>query len=386
MTSCRVGGVRCRQNQGPRTAPARNTSRPARRESHRCAFTLVELLVVITIIGILIALLLPAVQGAREAARKTQCANNLRQLALASLNMENAVHGLPHGGWGIGWWGDPQYGTDWRQPGGWLYNLLPYCEMQNIHDLTLGLTGTQKTAAEDRMKATPIPAANCPSRFPSRIKRVLDDYVTMRTLRLANCDYAANGGEGLVHAWGSSARMESGFGWMGPADYAQGAVSPGKSGWGKVCKYDNGVVRHALPVSIAEIADGVTNTYLCGEKSLCSLDYLTVGDHGDRQGMYVGYDDDSIRWVGPGTHGFSDGLAEDYVDCIASGVAGDGAYRPRQDCDSCNWFVFGSPHPNSFNMALCDGSVRTINYSIDLETHRRLGNRKDGMPIDSRNF
>ena len=105
---------------------------------HR-AFTLVELLVVITIIGILVALLLPAVQAAREAAQMAQCKNNLMQLALGCLNHENVTKRFPTNGWGFDWIGDPDLGNDWRQPGGWLYNVLPFIEQQPLHDLGIGL-------------------------------------------------------------------------------------------------------------------------------------------------------------------------------------------------------------------------------------------------------
>ena len=90
------------------------------RQRAKRAFTLVELLVVITIIGILIALLLPAVQAAREAARRTQCSNNLKQLALSSLNLEQTQRHFPTGGWGFLDTGDPNRGTGRNQPGGWL--------------------------------------------------------------------------------------------------------------------------------------------------------------------------------------------------------------------------------------------------------------------------
>src|SRR3989304_3512015 len=134
-------------------------------------FTIVELLVVIGIIGILIALLLPAVQAARESARRAQCKNNCKQLAVGVLHHVQVQQHYPTGGWGWLWVGDPDRGFKMRQTGGWFYNILPYLEQHGIYllpqDRIPNTITDQQKAGANAMCLTPLAIANCPSRRPS---------------------------------------------------------------------------------------------------------------------------------------------------------------------------------------------------------------------------
>ena len=222
-------------------------------------FTLVELLVVITIIGILIALLLPAVQAAREAARRMQCGNNLKQLGLAMLGHEQAHGFLPGGGWGYNQIADPDRGTGKRQPGGWVYCILPYIEQQALHDLGAGLS--DKTATNRERGSTPISAVNCPSRRPA----IAFPHRYDSTVFQARSDYAANAGD--------TSRLTY---YPGPPTTAAGEKD---AYWKTIDTSDmTGISFLHSEITMADIRDGSSNTYGLGEKHIDPDRYLTGND------------------------------------------------------------------------------------------------------------
>jgi prepilin-type N-terminal cleavage/methylation domain-containing protein len=127
-------------------------------------FTLVELLVVIAIIGVLTALLLPAVQAARESTRRTQCTNNVRQMAEGFLNHESAHGHFPTGGWGYEYVGEPDAGFGSHQPGSWAYNLLAFFEQPVLRQVGAGIADVEARQEQlKRVVTTPLSIWHCPS-------------------------------------------------------------------------------------------------------------------------------------------------------------------------------------------------------------------------------
>jgi prepilin-type N-terminal cleavage/methylation domain-containing protein/prepilin-type processing-associated H-X9-DG protein len=330
-------------------------------------FTLVELLVVITIIGILISLLLPAVQAAREAARRLQCQNHLKQVALACLNHEQAQGFLPTGGWGQDWIGNPDWGFGVRQPGSWTYQILPYLEQQALYNLQCGTSATTsptRMAVASKMMSTPISVMNCPSRRTPVPYNTVTTWLCLRQPKCANNmraddtpkearnDYAINDGTAIGDGYGI------GDGPVDSSDYDAWIVR-------RVNKaradYD-GVSIPGKVVLMSQIYDGASNTYLIGEKYVSPDNYETGVEYGDNSSLYHADNAVCARWGGPD-------------------------FPPKQD-QAGAWAptCFGSSHSSGFNMAFCDGSVHQITYTIDLKIHHRLASRKDGLPVDGTAF
>ncbi len=353
----------------------------------RRAFTLVELLVVITIIGILVALLLPAVQAAREAARRMQCSTNLKQFTLGFLNHHQVLGYYPCGGWGYLCLGIPDRGSGKEQPGDWSYNVLPFIEQQVLHDL--GADGRRgdpiSTAKRDACVVraqTPLAEFNCPSRRTAGVfviteKPTLPDGATWTTA--ARTDYAVNGG---------SAQCDDSIWNVLPGSYVGASVASLTAGdnYAWPALRVNGICATHTIIRDAEVRDGTSNTYMIGDKYLPVDHYYDGINGGDSSTNFSGFDDDRARWT---TYNRFD-LDTNTSAFIEAAGTDDKTLPPLQDnyvgAESGPFNNFGSAHRSGFNMAFCDGSVHTINFSVDLITHRRLGNRHDGLPIDSSKY
>jgi prepilin-type N-terminal cleavage/methylation domain-containing protein/prepilin-type processing-associated H-X9-DG protein len=310
------------------------------------AFTLVELLVVITIIGILIALLLPAVQAAREAARKMQCGNNLKQIGIAMHSFESEHGTFPVG---IVTRGTPTpKGTgDW---GYLLHYLLPYLEQQAYYDAIHGPKfdlanpwGDPTTWAALSVQKTTVPSFLCPSDFFG----------------------------GSLCDWGSSVHLMKGnyigiFSGLNDGDCYHGTIAARQA-----------VFRYTKGRTVADISDGTSNTMAVAE-------YLKGVDEKDYRGqIWSGRAGLQFLYVTLGPNSISPDLL-----CSSFCPGGGSPNEPSQnlpcrtgDFIDNNYASPRSRHPGGVNAVFCDASVHFIQDSIDTRVWRNLGWIADGNPV-----
>lgn len=319
----------------------------------RRAFTLVELLIVIAIIGMLISLLMPAVQQAREAARRLRCANNVKQLSLACLTGESINGTLPSNGWGYDWVGDPDRGYGASQPGSWGYSILPFVEQEGLFNIGMEnkpseITSTKKTAST-QVLGHALAIFNCPSRracipYPYTAAKDLAKNGTAPD-KVGKADYAACSGSSqnlvevrdIVPNYTTADTLERDRTW--PRTYE-----------------DSGLMYHHSSVDVDSVTDGMGTTYLLGEKYLDPNNYFNGGNTFDNESIYHGYDNDNSRTCNDRK-----------------------PFRDQSGFDA-GW-RFGGCHFSTVAMGMGDGSARWIGYDIDTEVHAALGSRNDGKQV-----
>lgn len=291
----------------------------------RRGFTLVELLVVIAIIGVLVALLLPAVQAARESARRTQCSNNLKQIGLAFHNHHDSYLWFASGG--LSWPSDRNYVSGSNVPEGakaqnwgWAYQILPYIEQKNLWE-----NNDSAYVAGTKLKCYSCPTVRPPTVFP----------YTQSTPNgnRAMADYVGNGG--TFGGW-----------WVfdDVGNSCDGPLAP--SGYQRNFKH---------------LTDGSASVVLVGEKWINWP--RNVPECNDDQGWVDGWDNDTVCWA-------------------KAGYDTNPIYPPQKNTrvpgGTCGQ-IFGSSHHNLLVVA-CDGSVHPVNFEIDPNIWLRLCSGTDGQP------
>jgi prepilin-type N-terminal cleavage/methylation domain-containing protein len=375
----------------------------------RPAFTLVELLVVIAIIGVLVALLLPAVQAAREAARRAQCVNQLKQIGLGIQNHISSIGTFPTGGtqpnpsiqdYTSGSTANPGTPNAAATQGlGWAYQILPYMEQNAVKTLN----------KQDVLQKSVIPGYFCPSRrSPGTIgdTTALMDYASANPMTyechtpaaLSGNRYSATPPPFVPANWSNPYRSF----WCGTAANSppDNAVYDGVivrtpytincTGAQTGCTRLNGRPVGVRPANVpdavkpGQVTDGFSNTLMVAEKFLRSDLYagnvsatsqgtFLEGNYSDDRGWADGWDPDVVRTTGLPPVNDADNEA------YSLGPPALVTFFSGQSRDT---LFFGSAHASGINGVMADGSVQQISYTVDYLVFNYLGSRNGEETID----
>jgi len=336
---------------------------------HSRGFTLIELLVVIAIIGVLVGLLLPAVQAARESGRRSACSSKLKQIGLAMLSHHDARKAFPagivlsselvaaaNGDGGL---------TDWRFRGGspaWGSMILPFIEQNEVYDK---LAFTEATWA-----------------------RFSDSSKTVKTTTIVSSSSAVSTRPLPIYSCPSDTLKQTGLaGNMGPSNYVGNYGVPPAGTWngiagqrtGPPLPNTHGVLYHGSVIRTKDIPDGTSKTFLVGEVSTQQRGYNGDGDFMNMQGAGIWpalpnqlkVDDYVLRQC-DAAHPLNSQFPDDWILNANGGIG---------ESDG-----FGSRHPGGAQFVMCDGAVRFISENIQsatspLGTYQRLSHRADGLAI-----
>ena len=314
---------------------------PLRFNGRRPGFTLIELLVVIAIIGTLIALLLPAVQAAREAARRAQCSNNLKQIGIA-LSSYHDAHGVFPPGYCSYYkidGSDAGYAEDDIGPGwAWGAMILPQLEQRNLHDainFELNLTYAANTTAQYLRTTFYL----CPSDTTKELIPVRDEANTTTVYEVGGANYVGMYGLGEI------------------------GEAPGAG---------NGMFFRNSKIGFSNLTDGSSSTLAVGERSH-NLSYVTwtgrtVGGWLFKTSSFEG-----------GTDQFAADPEEAFTMFLGPVGLDDGPRTPNHP--QAHVEDYWSRHPGSVNFLFADGSVHSIKNSISTTVYRALGTRSGGEVI-----
>jgi prepilin-type N-terminal cleavage/methylation domain-containing protein/prepilin-type processing-associated H-X9-DG protein len=336
---------------------------PLRAAASRRGLTLVELLAVIAIIGLLVGLLMPALQSARESSRRTTCTSNIKTLAMASLTHLEQIGTFPSDGWpnaNTNTLVNANRGFNEDQGGGWLYNILPFMELESLRNQSNSFTLCHGSSP---------PVLGCPTTFSPGAVVIVDGWQR----RGATC-YAGSMGtiDRLPHqnvvlpdgTTGHTTLLDTFPRAQREATYPRFVNYPHLVAGVNSGAYNNGVIGSVGRVRAAHVTDGLSNTLLCAERAIHNNNVLVMTNNmpcdGAGGSWVVNYGWTNLKTTWSSPRPFIQGLP---TGCERS---------------------FGSRHSDTFAVAFCDGSVRQVSFAVDaVNVWRPAGSRngRESAPL-----